>query len=564
MYTIGWSGQMIHKVLTSRISLIMLVLILCAAVMPAQETDFLDPFVEDPFLDDPFLDDPASDDIASFDDSSFDDLFFEDVGITEVTESDADRDPLADLLETEAITWSGNYSGNLGFSWEWDEYLTGFTLSDHTSTLSPSASATLRFDARPEQDYRVFGKLILETQASGLGGLGLDLSQIQFSDNGDGTFNFSVDDTDEESEDQQDPPSLSLTIGMQELFADFQYEDSVFFRFGKSFIAWGVGYFFSPADVLNLDSIDAEDPTADRQGPLNLRVHYPFGLNNLYVYAITDQVESPEDIAYAVKSEWLLGGTEVGIGGYYRQNKAPRLVSTFSTSVKDVRVFGEGVVSWGSDRVFLTPSIGQPTFEDQTPASERYVALDSFTIDTLPFFSGTIGFSYTATDPAVFLAGQYYLNGEGYPFRRFEDGSTLLDNAVYLALNPDTNGLSVPADQQPDDYDAPPAVGIADIQNFGQHYGALIASFSSIADTDLSCSVFWLGNLTDGSGIISPSLSWNIFDHASVSFGTRFTYGASGTEYGDTASLFAHDPEEEPQRPIFAVQVDLSLGGGSF
>jgi len=317
--------------------------------------------------------------------------------------------------------------------------------------------------------------------------------------------------------------------------------------------------------VVNLEAIDAEDPSAERQGPLHFRMQYPSGRNNLYLYLVADQAEKPQDTTYALKYELVSGGSEISFAGVYSYTGVPRLVSTLSTSLGEVRLFAEGLVSFGSSRVFTAVSAVQPEFAEDTEPADRYTALDTFTIDNLPLASATAGFTYNRTDPDLFLVGQYYFNGEGYPLNTVVgEGRTLLDSAYYLLLNPGANGLAKDEEEQTEDYRDPPALNFSDVTNFARHYGAAALSWNSIAGTDLSASIFWIGNLTDSSGIISPTLSWSVIERVSASFGLRMTYGRSGTEFADPAGLFAQDPENDPQEPTLSLTVQFSIGGGSF
>ncbi|HPU65674.1 MAG TPA: hypothetical protein PLW89_07585, partial [Limnochordia bacterium] len=81
-----------------------------------------------------------------------------------------------------------------------------------------SLDSQLYLDARPDPNFRAFGKV----------GLGYDAS------GGEDAFKSKL----------------------LELFADFNYDNKVFFRAGKQNVKWGVGYFFSPADIINIGRID--------------------------------------------------------------------------------------------------------------------------------------------------------------------------------------------------------------------------------------------------------------------------------------------------------------------
>lgn len=504
----------------------------------------------------------------------FDALFSQEM-IEEAPEEDESVNLAEELLESEGVIWSGSISGSVGYTLQWEDYYLNPSFREaDTDSLSPSVSGSLRFNARPDKNFRVAGKLGIDTTGGFVLG-GVDFSQFSFTTDDQGNFVIgqnteeedSSEEEDEESEEIPDQTQVALSLSVEELYSDFHWDSILFFRFGKSFIKWGKGYFWSPADILNLSAIDAEDPLAERQGPVNFSLNFPFGIHNLYTYLLLDGVVVPEHLAVAAAAEFVIGNFELGIGGFYKYDHAPRIVSTFSGSIGDVGIFGEAVVSFGSDRVFVRESLNQPEFEDPEPGEDspdRYVALDTFQVDWLPFFSATIGAMYMNDDLNLNLTGQYFFNGEGYTDLRFEDGTSLLDNAAYLLNNSDTNGLALSAEEQGDDYEAPPALGNGDLINFGQHYLGISLMFTEIFTDDLSFSIFWLGNMSDLSGIISPNLSYRLFDKGTISIGARFTYGEAGDELTNPQALFAQDEENSPQAATFDVTFSVSLGGGIF
>jgi hypothetical protein len=114
-----------------------------------------------------------------------------------------------------------------------------------------------------------------------------------------------------------------------------------------------VGYFFSPADIISLTPINPLQPDRERQGPLALRLNAPIAdVDNLYLYVVANQAFAAsgnfllEDLAVAPKVEVLLGGWELGVGGYYQKDQGPRGMITATGSILgQLGLFAEGVVS---------------------------------------------------------------------------------------------------------------------------------------------------------------------------------------------------------------------------
>ena len=116
---------------------------------------------------------------------------------------------------------------------------------------------------------------------------------------------------------------------------------------------WGVGYFFSPADVISIGRINPLEPEAEREGPVALKAHYPKGSTNYYLYTLFDGADAVDKVALAPKMEFVVGGTEIGLGGFYQKDKAPRGMITVSSSLGSLALFGEAVISKGADKAFV-------------------------------------------------------------------------------------------------------------------------------------------------------------------------------------------------------------------
>ena len=179
---------------------------------------------------------------------------------------------------------------------------------------------------------------------------------------------------------------------------------------GKSTVKWGVGYFWSPADVINLEPINVLDAEAQREGPINFRINVPIAgtQNNLYFYTILASEDVDFDTtALAAKAEFLLGNYEVGLGAYYRYDTAERAMLTLTGPLGDFDIFGEAMVSRGSAKTFVTSIAPNGTISKRTDDDVR---------DSL-FFSASAGFLYSNSNENLTIIGQYYYNGEGTPTR---------------------------------------------------------------------------------------------------------------------------------------------------
>ena len=521
--------------------------------------------------------------------SSIDDFFgdidslFQGEIVAEVENPQGFQNPEQDLLSSEQVTWGGKIRAKVSSDWNWNSTnKSNFDFLDPTvESLSPSVSADLYIDARPNAQFRAFSKLKLVSTGSNTGA---DLAGIinnvalvgdlpdgwtrEVAENGDTVIKDETGDVvftvAAENESEEDEPSTgsapAIDISVYELFADFNYKERIFFRFGKHTIQWGVGYFFSPADVLNLTAIDPEDAAADREGPISLKVQFPVGQNNWYLYIVTNVDAKPEEVAIAPKFEFVTGSTEIGVGAYYQKALSPRLIAMASSSIGDVDLFGEAIVSIGSDRVFVRPSL--KTVDDfADPPEGLDTVLDTVTVDSAPFVSVTIGGRYLKDLEnnlgSLSFFGQYFYNGEGYAH------SDMLKPAVFLLQNADTNGLTIAdAAEQPESYEAPPELRTTDLSNWGRHYIAANAGWSNIGDSDFSVSVLFLANLSDLSGIISPAIQFPFLDTMNISVAGRLTFGNFGDEYTNPAALI--NAESENHGGTFSISVSASLSGGGF
>lgn len=417
-------------------------------------------------------------------DFDFDDLFSDDLFV-EFEEDEAAIPPEEALLRQDGWDVGGNYRFSINARRTFMEGI------DPLDSFGASLGGQVYLDARPDPNFRVFGKV----------GLNYAVTKQRGAD---GSL--------------QDP----LKLNLQELFSDFNYDNKVFFRAGKQNASWGVGYFFSPADVISIGRRNPQDPDVELEGPVALKTHYPRGTTNYYLYTLLDGVDALDKVALAPKLEFVVAGTEVGLGGFYQKDKAPRAMVTVSSSLGDLAVFGEAVVSKGSDKGFV----------DALPTSYPVYKKDEL------FFHATVGARYSHSDPDGLFnltgAAQYYFNGEGYQHQEHTQNL----RKYY--------GLLLVTDRE-----AAQKINMADLSSTGRHYLAAMVGWNNLLNTKLSVSAFLNANLSDGSGLVTATLSLPAISKISPSVGMSVNYGDVATEFGGAGR----------NTTVFAA---ITLGSGSF
>ncbi len=462
---------------------------------------------------------------------SEDELFGDEEIVTQAENADASNAVNA-FLVSDRVRVGGTFNGSVSLSEQinnpWEN---GFEIfSPDTHGMSVSLQSLLFFDARPEANRRYYLSFKVlwpfYTETNVLTNAQYVPAQPPFIP-------------------EPDIKTQSATIAMPqiklfELFADFAFEDMLFFRFGKQTVTWGVGYFWRPADVINLEAIDPLNPEVQREGPVTLRITFPVpGVHSsLVAYGIINPQQTTfEETAGAVSGSLVLGNWEFIIGGYYQKDRPLRGMVTAKGSVGSIELFGEGTLAHGSERTWITDI--SPTL-----ASSGFIATRED--KTSPFFKGTAGFLYRNSEYNISIIGQYLFDGEGYTN---DERATLIQKAhdnesaikTLLALS----GV---------DSDAVFSNLLkALIYNSGRHYAALSLNFSKIVTNKVGLSLFTLANLSDWSGFIRAQLSWNPFSGFSVNGGTQFVFGNEDSEY-----IVLNDG------PAIKLFLTLTLGSGSF
>lgn len=399
-----------------------------------------------------------------------------------------------ELKVTAGTGWKKDYA-----DWSWDYLRDGYSEASYVDLKS-----SLFFSARPGPRLRYYGKAKVEYPFSSAAASSTDLFAIA-----DGLPSTS--------------PGAGVpvpAISIWELFADVELGDRVFVRAGKQMVKWGVGYFFQPADVISLTSVDIYDPTAEREGPVAIKANLALGKNNLDFYAIApagETIDSIQKIGLAGRAQVVLGGFELGAGAAYQKSADWQFIGTASGSAGKFALFGEGALKRKSPGKFIA--------SDATIRSDR--------VDW--FLDATGGATYVEGDAYLTVTGQYYYNGEGYA-----DARTIGDSAAY--------------------YLGTGALSLSDVLgNTGRHYVGVNASWSIKKNSKLALGAMWIGDLSDGSGTARPQATIDFTDELQLVLFTTLNYGGDKTQFRGISAL-----GEAFVIPLASVGATLSIATGRF
>ncbi len=342
----------------------------------------------------PFLATAQSDDdlFGGSDDALFgaDDDFFGDDSISEVNDVAAKSDLSKGVIfDTGSIKIGGSLNAGITTNtilYSPDDDKNDFGENVKNTTLTPDLSAMLSVDARPTETLRLYTKFGFA---------------YPFVDKTSAKLNMK----------NPNQPELKLTVDnwfkLKELFTDFSYQDTAFFRFGIHTVTWGAGYFFSPvSDMINSSSIDPEHPEKQVDGSLNLRTQIiiPNSQNCLWFYVIPStnfQNQTAQtyarDTALAAKADILVGNWELGVGGLYKYESAPKAMLTATGSLKKISFFGEFVYSYGA----VSEWEKNKEWDDKTS-----------------ILQATAGLSYYWKEQKINLAAQYLFEGNDKDFSK--------------------------------------------------------------------------------------------------------------------------------------------------
>lgn len=324
---------------------------------------------------------------------------------------------------------------------------------------------------------------------------------------------------------------------VDQLWLRFDIKHRVFVTAGKQHVRWGTARFWAPGDFLHIRRRNPLDVFDARAGTTMLKLHMPVESKgwNFYAYALTEgagPTSTVGTVAGAARAEFVLGQSELGLGGLLQQNRKPKAQADFSIGLGPIDVYAEGALRYGSeiDRVRYDQNATPPVTTERAPwqseADWRSQNLSAAVQSLFPSYRkngvqpqtvGGLTYSLQYADRDVLTLGaEYFYNPLGYDSPKAYPGLVL----------PRSTALAEPAT----------------FFFLGRHYAALFASMPAPFNLDLhTFTVSTIGNLSDQSFISRFDYAYTLLTHmrleafASVRYGRQegeFRFGASGINVG--------------------------------
>ncbi|MGA2141207.1 MAG: hypothetical protein ABSG94_02195 [Brevinematales bacterium] len=302
------------------------------------------------------------------------------------------------------------------------------------------------------------------------------------------------------------------TLNLQELFLDANINNAVYFRAGKQVLQWGVGNYWSPSDLINIqkESFQALSGSYSQyiEGVYGLKAHIPFGTSaNLYGFVNMNGVSEPQNLAFSGKAEFLINPVEISAAIWAKENYHPVYALDLTTRLFNWVDF-KGEASFADSDTTPYYSTASNTAAGYGPATYNPYYISNQLVSKV-----AIGFTKTfdwELSDRISVTVEFYYKSDGYT-QNYLTNSTFL-NSIQESMF--TTGQTAYT-----------------MSDFYAYNWLFTGSLNEFIDQNLTLSVTAVGNFVDYSYEVGSTLSWNpVYDFTiNLSF---FGYiGDVNTEY---------------------------------
>lgn len=324
--------------------------------------------------------------------------------------------------------------------------------------------------------------------------------------------------------DDHDVSTLRPFIVPSELYVSVAPKNWLNLLVGKKRIIWGSGFAFNPTDLINPPK-DPTDPNFQRAGQWVARIELPFEkftISTLFApqvlyqqnglpfammkypdYQLSDGTK-PADDAYhylfAARLYLLLFNTDINLFYFFsnKYNDSFENTSRFGGSFSryfftDYELHFEALFQFGSGKLFANHACANGGICNPSTALSSSKLTDGNLYPRL-LVGGRTQFSDEST-----LSLEYYYQGDGYSALEFEDYLRLLARAQAAGITTISQPTGGTTGAVPQRFTFDP---------LRRHYLFLSYNKPKIRD-DFSIGATLIAGLSDLSGTISPTVSWN-------------------------------------------------------
>ena len=275
---------------------------------------------------------------------------------------------------------------------------------------------------------------------------------------------------------------------LEEIFIDINARKHAYFRIGKQFLKWGVGYLWNPTDVINIERKNILDPYQVREGVYGLKPTVPGGTRfNFYAFLNFNDAKDVDRIGVSGKAEVLIGNTEMALSASWRRDSHPVIGYEITSRLFTIDLHGEVSASPGQTE--------GPRRHDRKENPEGWTTMVCAGLGR--------GLTCSNVHDRIRLDFEFFYNHSGYTERY----STTMSGWP----------ISFSRDVVP--------------QLLREFYTGLFMTVSQLGTSGLSASVNWIFNIEDHSSVIMAMLTWTPLYNLELSFGLNGFPGPDNAEY---------------------------------
>ncbi len=289
----------------------------------------------------------------------------------------------------------------------------------------------------------------------------------------------------------------SLNVTLREAFIDFNFDRMVYIRSGKQVLKWGRSFFWNPTDLISMDRQSFLRMDRYRDGVLGSRLTWPIGMDQSVTAFINYQGATLNTMSIALKYEFLVGNTEIGLSTWQRSQSVGVYGIDASTRIMGIDTKFESAWSYGSNTPKYSPSL--------TPIwiTNDWVNRSSVTLSQ--------AFNWELAN-RITISQEAFYNSHGYTDSPF---ATLTRIAAMQAAGHYTPNM------------------------MGQWYTATFVTIHTFPWSNTTLSINSISNLTDWSHTTGVSALYTPLDNLNLSLGLYAYWGASDGEYTANGTLIS-------------------------